>query len=79
MKTENPYDIKSISEYHSLLGVEKPKHPLTSIISHESIRHYNDEKLRNKTYNFYTISRKINYDGTMKVIESNGLHSKRVR
>lgn len=66
MKTEKPYNIKSISEYHSLVGVEKPKHPLISIISHESVRHYNDEKLRNKTYNFYTISRKINYDGTMK-------------
>ncbi|SDG25280.1 Helix-turn-helix domain-containing protein [Epilithonimonas hungarica] len=66
MKMEKPYNIKSISEYHSLLGVEKPKHPLISIINHESIRNFNDEKLKNKTYNFYTISRKINYDGTMK-------------
>ena len=49
-----------------MLGIEKPKHPLISIISHESIRHYSDEKLTNKTYNFYTISRKIDYVGTMK-------------
>lgn len=63
---EKPYNIKSISEYHSLLGIEKPKHPLISIINHEDIRDFNNEKLKNKTYNFYTISRKINYDGTMK-------------
>lgn len=63
---EKPYNIQSISEYHSLLGVEKPKHPLISIINHEDIRDFNNEKLKNKTYNFYTISRKINYDGTMK-------------
>lgn len=63
---EKPYNIQSISEYHSLLGVEKPKHPLISIINHEDIRDFNHEKLKNKTYNFYTISRKINYDGTMK-------------
>jgi AraC-like DNA-binding protein len=66
MKMEKPYNIQSISEYHSLLGVEKPKHPLISIINHEDIRDFNNEKLKNKTYNFYTISRKINYDGTMK-------------
>jgi AraC-like DNA-binding protein len=66
MKREKPYNIKSISEYHSLLGVEKPKHPLISIINHENIKNFNDERLKNKTYNFYTISRKINYDGTMK-------------
>lgn len=63
---EKPYNIKSISEYHSLLGVEKPKHPLISIINHEDIRDFNNEKLKNKTYNFYTVSRKINYDGKMK-------------
>ncbi len=66
MKTEKPYNIKSISEYHRLVGVEKPKHPLISIIDHAEIKYYNDEKLKNKTYDFYTISRKINYDGTMK-------------
>jgi len=66
MKTEKPYNIKSISEYHALLGVEKPQHPLISLISHENIKNYTDEKLKNKTYDFYTISRKVNYAGTMK-------------
>jgi hypothetical protein len=66
MKTEKSYNIKSISEYHALLGVEKPHHPLFSLIKHEDIKNYTDEKLKNKTYDFYTISRKMNYTGTMK-------------
>lgn len=66
MKTEKPYNIKSISEYHALLGVEKPQHPLISLINHEDIKNYTDGKLKNKTYEFYAISRKINYTGTMK-------------
>ncbi|SKC99769.1 Helix-turn-helix domain-containing protein [Chitinophaga ginsengisegetis] len=66
MKTERPYHIKSISEYHDLLGVEKPQHPLISLINHENIKNYSEEKLRSKTYDFYTISRKINYTGTMR-------------
>lgn len=66
MNTEKPYHIKSISEYHALIGVEKPQHPLISLINHEDIKNYTDEKLRNKTYDFYTISRKMNYTGKMR-------------
>lgn len=61
-----PYHIKSITEYHNLLGIPKPKHPLIGLINHEDIQYYDDEKLMNKTYEFYTISRKINFSGTMK-------------
>ncbi|MEA4809398.1 HTH-type transcriptional activator RhaR [bioreactor metagenome] len=61
-----PYHIKSITEYHNLLGIPKPKHPLIGLINHEDIQYYDDEKLINKTYEFYTISRKINFAGTMK-------------
>lgn len=53
-----PYHIKSITEYHNLLGIPKPKHPLIGLINHEDIQYYDDEKLINKTYEFYTISRK---------------------
>ncbi len=61
-----PYHIKSITEYHNLLGIPKPKHPLIGLINHQDIQYYDDEKLINKTYEFYTISRKINFAGTMK-------------
>ena len=66
MKTDKTYKIKSISEYHALLSIEKPQHPLISLINHEDIQNIADEKLKSKTYDFYTISRKINYTGTMK-------------
>ncbi|GET25526.1 AraC family transcriptional regulator [Prolixibacter sp. NT017] len=66
MKIDKPYKIKSISEYYRLLGVGKPQHPLIGLINHEDIQNYADEKLKNKTYDFFTISRKINYTGTMK-------------
>lgn len=66
MKTEKPHHVKSISKYHALLGMEKPLHPLFSVIKHEDIKNFSDEKLKNKTHEFYTISRKINYSGTMK-------------
>jgi len=66
MKTEKPHHVKSISEYHALLGIEKPLHPLFSVINHEHIKNYTGEKLKNKTHEFYTISRKINYSGTMR-------------
>nr|WP_230324977.1 helix-turn-helix transcriptional regulator [Bacteroides thetaiotaomicron] len=48
------------------MGIPKPKHPLIGLINHEDIQYYDDEKLINKTYEFYTISRKINFAGTMK-------------
>ncbi|MEN2435824.1 helix-turn-helix transcriptional regulator [Weeksellaceae bacterium A-14] len=67
---ERPYNIKSITEYHNLLGVPKPKHPLIGLINHEDIQYFNDERLFNKTYSFYTVSRKMNFEGTMKY----GLH-----
>lgn len=63
---EKPHNIKSISEYHQLLGVEKPKHPLISLINHGSVTNFTGEKLGSKTYDFYTISRKIKYPGSMK-------------
>lgn len=66
MSPEKPYNIKSVHEYHEMLGIEKPRHPLFSIINHASVQQFHDERLKNKTYSFYTISRKINYPGTMK-------------
>jgi AraC family transcriptional regulator, transcriptional activator of pobA len=66
MSPEKPYHIKSVHEYHEMLGIEKPRHPLISIINHASVKEFRDERLKNKTYNFYTISRKINYPGIMK-------------
>ncbi|HEY4789337.1 MAG TPA: helix-turn-helix transcriptional regulator [Bacteroidales bacterium] len=66
MKTEAPYCIKSITEYHQLLGLDKPRHPLISVFNHNDVMNYSNEKMRHAVYNFYTISRKINFEGSMK-------------
>ncbi|AKD54883.1 helix-turn-helix domain-containing protein [Spirosoma radiotolerans] len=66
MKEPVPYAIRSITEYHQLLGLPKPKHPLFSVIDHQDVKQYSDERLRVKTYAFYTISMKKGYAGKMK-------------
>jgi AraC family transcriptional activator of pobA len=66
MKEPLPYAIRSIAEYHQLLGLPKPKHPLFSVIDHQDLKHVSDERLRVKTYAFYTISMKKGYVGNMK-------------
>lgn len=66
MKEPLPYTIRSIAEYHQLLGLAKPRHPLFSVIDHQDLKHFSDERLRFKTYAFYTISMKKGYAGTMK-------------
>lgn len=66
MSPEKPYNIKSVHEYHEMLGIEKPRHPLISIINHAGVQSFRDERLKNKTYNFYTVSRKIIYPGAMR-------------
>ncbi|NIG54688.1 AraC family transcriptional regulator [Chitinophaga sp. Cy-1792] len=66
MSHEIPYHIKTIAEYHRLLGIDKPRHPLFSVIDHADIRSFSDEKLKSKVYDFYAVSRKCGYEGTMK-------------
>lgn len=66
MKEPSPYPIRSIAEYHQLLGLPKPRHPLFSVIDHQDVTQFSDERLRTKTYGFYTISMKKGYAGTMK-------------
>ncbi len=61
-----PYPIKSIAELHRLLEIEKPKHPLVSVIDFSKTTCFSDEKLRRVSYNFYCIALKKNFEGKMK-------------
>jgi len=61
-----PYHIQSIGEFLALLGLPKPRHPLFCVFNHADITDYSDEKLRLKTYGFYTISCKKGYAGKMR-------------
>ncbi len=58
--------IKTISQYHELMGLPKPEHPLVSLINFESIRHLpNDEPINIVIY-FYTIGLKKNFNARLK-------------
>jgi AraC-like DNA-binding protein len=66
MKNTQPYRIKTISEYHQVMGLPKPEHPLISVINFESIKHlpYNDPI--SLIFDFYSISLKRNFNAKMK-------------
>ncbi len=66
MPGKQPYRIKSITEYHRLMGLPKPEHPLISVLSFESIRYIHDSKAMNVTFDFYSISLKRDFNGKMK-------------
>jgi AraC family transcriptional regulator, transcriptional activator of pobA len=61
-----PRRIKTISEYHQLMGLPKPEHPLISVINFESIKHLPNDESISIIFNFYSISLKRNFNGKMK-------------
>jgi AraC family transcriptional activator of pobA len=66
MKNIQPRRIKTISEYHQLMGLPKPEHPLISVINFESIKHLPYDESISLVFNFYSISLKRNFNGKMK-------------
>lgn len=66
MKNIQPYRIKSISEYHQILGISKPEHPLISIINLEEFKPPSINTTISVVYDFYIISLKKNLNGKVK-------------
>ena len=66
MANNQPYRIKTISEYHRVMGLPKPEHPLISVINFESIKQLPYNESINIVFNFYSISLKRNFNGKMK-------------
>ena len=58
--------IKTISEYHKIMGLAKPEHPLVSVINFEDIKRQQREGLVNFVYEFYSVSMKRNFTGKIK-------------
>ena len=58
--------IKTISQYHELMGLPKPEHPLVSLINFESIRHLPNDEPLNIVIDFYTIGLKKNFNARLK-------------
>ncbi|HWK04973.1 MAG TPA: helix-turn-helix transcriptional regulator [Puia sp.] len=66
MANIQPHRIKTISEYHQVMGLPKPEHPLISVINFESIKQLPYDESMRVIFNFYSISLKRNFNGKMK-------------
>jgi hypothetical protein len=53
-----PIRIKTISEYHQIMGLPKPEHPLVSVINFESIKKLPYTESISLIFDFYSISLK---------------------
>ncbi|MEH2326795.1 MAG: helix-turn-helix transcriptional regulator [Nostoc sp.] len=66
-----PYRFKTISEYHKIMGLPVPAHPLVSVIDLESIKQLPDERLAgidkfSLVFDFYNIALKRNLHAKFK-------------
>jgi len=61
-----PRRIKTISEYHKVMGLPKPEHPLISVINFESIKSLPYDGATSVVFDFYSISLKRNFSGKFK-------------
>ncbi|MEH2300891.1 MAG: helix-turn-helix transcriptional regulator [Nostoc sp.] len=58
MTNTQPRRFKTITEYHRMLELPKPEHPLISVINLESIKYLPPQELINLVFDFYTIALK---------------------
>jgi len=61
-----PHRIKTISEYHKLMGLPNPEHPLISVINFESIKQVPFNESVSLVFDFYSISLKRDFNARMK-------------
>jgi AraC-like DNA-binding protein len=66
MANIQPQRIKTISEYHQIMGLPKPEHPLISVLNFESIKQLPFDESTSLVFNFYSISLKRNFNARMK-------------
>jgi AraC family transcriptional regulator, transcriptional activator of pobA len=58
--------IKTITEYHRVMGLPKPEHPLISVINLESIKHKPGDNPISLVFDFYSISLKRDFNAKIK-------------
>ena len=71
MKSKVLHRIKTISEYHSVMGLPKPEHPLISVINYDSIKLPCRAQM-SLLFEFYSISLDRNFKGKMKYGQQQG-------
>jgi len=63
MKNNSPYRVKSITEIHRVAGIEKPNHPLISIV--DVSKFTNDAEVNAVIFDFYAVSLKRGCDNLL--------------
>ena len=58
--------IKTITQYHQLMGLPKPEHPLISVINFESIKRLPVDEKISMVFDFYSISLKRDFNAKIK-------------
>lgn len=66
MEKHQPYQVKTISDFHRLLGVPPPAHPLISVIKIEPFEHVPEGIPGNVINGFYNISLKKGFKSPVK-------------
>ena len=66
MANLQPHRNKTINDYHKLMGLPKPEHPLISVINLNSIKHLPGNRSVTMVDEFYSIALKRNFNGKMK-------------
>lgn len=66
MANTQPLRFKTISEYHQVMGLPKPEHPLISVINFEAIKHMPGKRPSSLIFDFYSISLKRNFNAKFR-------------
>lgn len=61
-----PYQMKTISQYHQVLEIGKPEHPLVSVISMDDFKPPAGNSRISVVFDFYVISLKRTFEGKIK-------------
>ena len=66
MANIQPRRIKTISEYHQVMGLARPEHPLISLVNLASIKHLPGNGSISLVFDFYSISLKKDFNARIK-------------
>ena len=66
MKHTQPYKIRTIAEYHQLVGLPKPAHPLISVVRFEDMQQVKADRPGSLVNDFYSIALKRDFNGKLR-------------
>ncbi len=66
MSATEPHRINSITEFHHIVGLPRPEHPLISVINLEEVKRSPEKMPASRILDFYTISLKRYCNGNFK-------------